>query len=104
MKEYAFMKALKDADFRVPEPIDHNRHVVMMSLIEGRPLYQIKTLTVKKSEWAYGQAMDLICRLAKCGLIHCDLNEFNLMINEEGRLTLIDFPQMISTTHMNGEE
>lgn len=38
--------------------------------------------------------MDLIVKLAERGLIHCDFNEFNLMINEEGSVTLIDFPQV----------
>lgn len=48
--------------------------------------------------------MSLIVRLAECGLVHCDLNEFNLMINEEGELTMIDFPQMISISHPNATE
>jgi hypothetical protein len=39
--------------------------------------------------------MGLISRLAAKGLIHCDLNEFNLLINEQEELTLIDFPQMV---------
>lgn len=38
--------------------------------------------------------MQLIAALAKRGLVHCDFNEFNLMINEAGVVTLIDFPQV----------
>jgi RIO-like serine/threonine protein kinase len=48
--------------------------------------------------------MDLIHRLAACGLVHCDFNEFNLLINEEEHLTLIDFPQMVSVSHANARE
>jgi RIO kinase 2 len=48
--------------------------------------------------------MDLIYRLATKGLIHCDFNEFNLLINEDEQLTLIDFPQMVSVSHANAEE
>lgn len=33
--------------------------------------------------------MKLIVRLAHCGLIHGDFNEFNLMINDKGHITLI---------------
>lgn len=47
--------------------------------------------------------MNLIIRLAQHGLIHCDFNEFNLMIDDEENITLIDFPQMVSTTHENAE-
>ena len=43
--------------------------------------------------------MDLLVRLASHGLLHCDFNEFNIIINDEDKPTLIDFPQMVSTSH-----
>lgn len=43
--------------------------------------------------------MQLIVRLAAVGLIHGDFNEFNLMLSPSGHVTVIDFPQMISTDH-----
>lgn len=51
----------------------------------------------------YGDLMNLIIKLAQYGLIHCDFNEFNLLINEREEITLIDFPQMVSTSHPNAE-
>ena len=45
--------------------------------------------------------MDLILRLGRCGLIHGDFNEYNLICSEDEQITLIDFPQMISTDHAN---
>ncbi len=47
--------------------------------------------------------MDLIVKLANHGLIHSDFNEFNLMINSKCEPILIDFPQMVSTSHKNAE-
>jgi len=47
--------------------------------------------------------MDLIVKLANHGLIHSDFNEFNLMINDKCEPILIDFPQMVSTSHKNAE-
>ena len=38
MREFAYMKALYDRGFPVPEPIDFNRNAVVMQLLEGRPL------------------------------------------------------------------
>lgn len=35
------------------------------------------------------------------GLVHCDFNEFNLLVDDSEVLTLIDFPQMVSTSHLN---
>ncbi len=39
--------------------------------------------------------MGLLVQLAGLGLVHCDLNEFNLLIDDEERITLIDFPQVL---------
>lgn len=47
--------------------------------------------------------MSIIVRLASYGLIHSDFNEFNLMISDDGRVTMIDFPQMVSISHLNAE-
>lgn len=47
--------------------------------------------------------LNLIVQLASHGLIHCDFNEFNLMIYDNNKIILIDFPQMISTDHLNAD-
>lgn len=51
----------------------------------------------------YNDCMELIMKLGNCGLIHGDFNEFNLMIDEEEHVTMIDFPQMISISHENAQ-
>lgn len=51
----------------------------------------------------YSDLMNLLVKLANHGLIHGDFNEFNLMLSEEGKVTVIDFPQMISIDHKNAE-
>jgi RIO kinase 2 len=58
----------------------------------------------------YAELMDMIVALAKRGLIHGDFNEFNILINEEEKGSklkatpvLIDFPQIVSTNHMNAQ-
>ena len=54
-------------------------------------------------ESLYDELMDLIVRLGNHGVIHGDFNEFNLMITNEGKPVIIDFPQMMSTSHFNAE-
>lgn len=51
----------------------------------------------------YSDLMDLIVKLAQHGLIHGDFNEFNILIKDTGKPILIDFPQMVSTSHANAE-
>ncbi|CAI4210615.1 unnamed protein product [Parascedosporium putredinis] len=118
MREYAFMKALQNEGFPVPEPLGQSRHTVLMSLIDAFPLRGISSVPDPAS--LYADLIALILRLAKHGLIHGDFNEFNLLIkevktskknsetNEEEEAIdlvpiLIDFPQMVSMDHRNAE-
>ncbi|KAG7489482.1 serine serine/threonine-protein kinase RIO2 [Solea senegalensis] len=101
MKEFAYMKALYDRGFPVPKPVDYNRHAVVMELINGFPLCQIHGL--QDPEALYSEFMELIVKLANHGLIHGDFNEFNLMLDDQDHITMIDFPQMVSTSHPNAE-
>ena len=47
--------------------------------------------------------MDLLVGFAENGLIHGDLNEFNTMVNEEQKLFVLDFPQMVSVYHKDAQ-
>ncbi|XP_022824712.1 serine/threonine-protein kinase RIO2 [Spodoptera litura] len=100
-KEFAYMKALYDRDFPVPKPIDFNRHCVVMQLVTGGPLTHVSS--VEDPESLYDELMNLIVRLGNCGVIHGDFNEFNIMIDEDNHPVIIDFPQMVSTSHPNAE-
>jgi RIO kinase 2 len=86
LKEFAFMKALYQVDYPTPEPIAHSRHIVVMSLVRGVPLYQIthSQMSPEQASSIFHQAADLAVRLARHGLVHCDLNEFNLMVDLSG--------------------
>jgi len=101
MKEFAYMKALYDRGFPVPKPVDYNRHAVVMELINGYPLCQVRE--VADAAALYSEIMELIVKLANHGLIHGDFNEFNLMLDDNDHVTMIDFPQMVSTSHANAE-
>lgn len=100
-REFAYMSALYDRGFPVPKPIDFNRHCVLMELVNGYPITQVHELTDPES--VYDELMNLIVRLGNSGVIHGDFNEFNLLISDDGKPILIDFPQMMSTSHPNAE-
>jgi len=103
-KEFAFMTCLHDNGFPVPKPVDCNRHMVVMELIDGYPLHQVNELgNEAEILLVYTDLMNLILRLACNGLIHGDFNEFNLLINDDNKITLIDFPQMMSISHTNAK-
>ncbi|KAG4935045.1 hypothetical protein JHK82_049345 [Glycine max] len=101
LKEFAFMKALETHGFPVPNAIESNRHCVVMSLVQGYPLVQVKQLL--NPETVFEAILGQVVRLAEHGLIHCDFNEFNIMINDDEKITMIDFPQMVSVSHRNAQ-
>lgn len=117
MREYAFLDALRQEGFPVPEPFAQSRHTIVMSFVDNAlPLRQVSA--VPDPAALYAELIALILRLAQHGLIHGDFNEFNIMIQEqkpEGAdanaddenvpITpiLIDFPQMVSMEHKNAE-
>uniref|UniRef100_A0ACD5VVY6 Uncharacterized protein n=1 Tax=Avena sativa TaxID=4498 RepID=A0ACD5VVY6_AVESA len=101
LKEFAFMKALGDHEFPVPTAVDCNRHCVIMSLVPGYPLVQIREL--QNPDDVFDKILGLVIRLAEHGLIHCDFNEFNIMIDDDETVTMIDFPQMVSVSHRNAQ-
>eukprot|EP00981_Chlorochromonas_danica_P007897 scaffold1900_cov183-Ochromonas_danica.AAC.3 len=104
-KEFAFMKALYAHDFPVPIPIDQNRHIVVMSRVPGFPMAQIKSGRLEHAENIFQKCLAILRRLVEHGLVHCDFNEFNLMVHDDStEVTLIDFPQMVSTSHVNAAE
>ena len=124
LKEFTFMKVLKENGFRVPEPVAQSRHTVVMELIDAFPLRQIQE--VPNPAGLYAELIEIVLRLAKFGLIHGDFNEFNILIREEKSPAaetsenpeteesdskagvalipvIIDFPQMVSIDHTNAE-
>lgn len=52
----------------------------------------------------YDALMSLLLKLANYGVIHSDFNEFNIMIDDNEKPILIDFPQMVSTSHSEAEK
>ncbi|SCU94161.1 LADA_0G06942g1_1 [Lachancea dasiensis] len=106
-KEYQFMSLLYSKGFSVPEPFDNSRHMILMELIDGYPMRRMRKH--KNLPKLYSDLMKFIVKLANHGLIHCDFNEFNIMIKEsvteagDCGFIVIDFPQCVSIQHQDAE-
>ncbi|KRZ21432.1 Serine/threonine-protein kinase RIO2, partial [Trichinella pseudospiralis] len=102
LAEYQFMKALHERNFPVPVPLGWNRHCVVMSRIDGVPLNHVHEL--KNPTKFCNRLLDFIVMLAKYGLIHGDFNPCNVMVTKDEEPVVIDFPQMMSTSHPEAEK
>lgn len=100
-KEFAFMAALHERGFPVPKPLATDRHVVLMELVDGVLLQNVSE--IGDAGQLYEDLMQLIVEFADNGVIHGDFNEFNIMVKPDSKPVIIDFPQMISTSHKNAK-
>lgn len=101
-QEFEFMKLLYQNGFPVPEPVDQNRHCILMEHIEGTLLNNISS--IDNPQKLYETLIGILLKLACNGLIHGDFNEFNIILKEDGNVVLIDFPQVVSILHPNSQE
>lgn len=113
VREFAFLSALYARGFPVPVPIAASRHIVVMELVPGTPLHQVRDFDGGVAAAATaGRALIQFCAdLAAAGLVHCDLNEHNVMVGPDrgdggapAAIIVIDFPQVVSVGHRCARE
>ena len=102
-KEYKALKKLHSCEVQVPKPIAQNRHAILMGSIEGAELAELKRIPhprktllnileeVRKAYW-------------EAHIIHADLSEYNILIDAERTIQIIDWPQHITREHPNAQE
>jgi len=86
----------------VPQPVDHNRHAIIMERIDGVELDRaqlrdeqvlpIIDLIFEEMATAYQE-----------GYVHADMSEYNIFVAEDG-VTVFDWPQAVPTDHENSDE
>lgn len=93
-KEYLALNRLFDAGVAVPMPIAQERHVVVMSAIEGGELHQCKTLP-EPSKILDRIIDNIALAFNEAKVVHGDLSEFNILITPTTDILIIDWGQWI---------
>lgn len=96
---------LANAGVRVPEPYGCFNGVLLMELIiddEGyvAPRLNDVELSPEKARHDHALVMQDVIRMLCVGLIHGDLSEFNVLVNESGPI-IIDLPQAVNAAGNN---
>lgn len=97
-REYEALKALT-GNVSVPVPIALDRHVIVMSYIEGVNLFRC---TLANPDKTYQEILNETRKAYHAGFIHGDLSEFNIMVDDD-TIWIIDWPQWIAPDHPNAE-
>ena len=100
--EYEALQKMHKAGVQVPEPIHQNRHTIVMQYLESTQLSDI--ISLEEPEIFLEEILENMKKAYEAGVIHSDLSEYNVLIDEETQVWIIDWPQYISADHPNGDE
>lgn len=102
-REYDILTKLQDQNLPIPEVKGYNRHILVLSVVEGIELINVHE--IKKPI----KVLEKIIEFAKTlyqeyGIVHADLTEYNIIFNENTEeVTIIDFPQAVEINHPEAE-
>jgi len=102
-KEYEALKLVYPHDIAVPKPIQQNRHVVVMGMIEGAELTH-HTQPSKPQNLLNEILLNIRKTYQEVGVIHADLSEFNIIVKPDEHILIIDWPQYVKRDHPNANQ
>ncbi|MFB6283647.1 MAG: RIO1 family regulatory kinase/ATPase [Halobacteria archaeon] len=83
----------------VPEPVEYNRHGILMELVEG---YELRNVELDKPQAVFDAVVSQIKTMYDAGLVHGDMSAYNVMVTETD-VYLIDWPQSVPIDHPNAD-
>jgi RIO kinase 2 len=102
-KEYYALKLLHPQGVCVPKPIMQNRHVLVMSMIEGAELFHNPELDDPQATYKE-ILLNVKTAYQKVKIIHGDLSSYNIIVQPNQHVLIIDWPQYVSVNHPNAKE
>jgi RIO kinase 2 len=97
-REYDALETLYP-DVAVPQPVDHNRHAIVMSKFDGVELSRAR-LDDEQVVGVLDLVLEEVTAAHEAGLVHADLSEHNVAVAASG-VTVFDWPQAVPTDHAN---
>ncbi len=102
------LRKLAQAGVRVPLPYTCVDGVLLMELVtdsEGAvaPRLSEVTLSPEQAVHDHGVVMQYVVRMLCAGIVHGDLSEFNILVDEQGPV-IIDLPQAVDAAANNNAE
>lgn len=101
-REIEALRLVYPCGVSVPKPIAHNRHVIVMGMIDGECLFRF--IEIPNPEETLDEILENVKRsYVEAEVIHGDLSEFNIVLTLNRRVLIIDWPQFVRTDHPNAD-
>jgi len=102
-KEFEVLKLVYPQGVAVPEPLQQNRHVIVMGMIEGAELFHY--VEIPNPQKVLDEILfHLHKAYLEAGVIHADLSEFNVILKPDWHILIIDWPQYVKRDHPNADQ
>jgi len=99
-KEFDALGKVYELKLNTPKPIGFNRHMIVMSYLRGKELaYHSVIKNPAKVFNKIIKQVKIIYQKAK--MIHGDLGEFNIVLDDKSNILIIDWLQWVPTDHPN---
>jgi RIO kinase 2 len=102
-KEFRALQLVYKTGVSVPEPLSYNRHAIVMGIIEGGELSKWRK-TVNPKRILKEILRNIRKAYLKAHIIHGDLSEYNIILQTDMHVLIIDWPQYVPSDHPNALE
>jgi RIO kinase 2 len=97
--EYEALEALH-GDVSVPEPVDQNRHALVMSRFDG---VELRRAEVDSPSRVLSAVLEELSAAWEAGYVHADMSGYNVLVSSDG-IRIIDWPQSVGTDHPHARQ
>jgi len=97
--EYEALEELY-GDVAVPEPVDQNRHALVMSRFDG---VELRRADVDAPSAVLDAVLDELSQAWRTGYVHADMSGYNVLVSPDG-IRIIDWPQSVETDHPHARQ
>jgi len=102
-KEFQALQLVYSNGVSVPRPVCNNRHVIVMDIIDGGELSKWRKLNCPAR--VLKEVLRNVRRAyLKANVIHGDLSEYNIILQSDMHVLIIDWPQYVTAKHPNALE
>jgi len=100
-KEVELLQQLSDSGVAVPKPLYRVMHCLVMNRINGTAL--VNSVQIDNPGVLLKDILTNVAMAYKRSIIHSDLSEYNVLVGPSGEPYIIDWPQAVSTNHVNAK-